>query len=279
MTIEPVIGIQKKDTTISEKEFPSFSIFSTTQMLRDYFQQYGYRFIGFYGGEENLIVVKDNNPELAAMTGEYNCYRVLDYRTGEIVVSNLNVIDALSNQVSTDKTKVFSFTHSIETTPSSMRLICKATSNTVLEAESMRFISPNILLVNNYGLEFIYSLLETRAYPIMKPDPIVYFGKNPEQFVDMRDGMYLTFQTMIKPLYANYINLLELATMYPYGEKIGNRFKLLNYPIRHGIFYKNADFSQTKWYPSLEERDKVLKELGILVENVLEGNYVKIKKD
>ena len=48
MTIEPVIGIQKRATTISEKEFSSFSIFSTASMLREYFVQYGYQFIGFY---------------------------------------------------------------------------------------------------------------------------------------------------------------------------------------------------------------------------------------
>ena len=66
MTIEPVIGIQKRATTISEKEFSSFSIFSTASMLREYFVQYGYQFIGFYENSKDIIVVKDNNLEEAA---------------------------------------------------------------------------------------------------------------------------------------------------------------------------------------------------------------------
>ncbi len=277
MTIEPVIGIQKKAATISEKEFSSFSIFSTSAMLREYFVQYGYHFIGFYYGNKDIIVVKDNNLEDAALTGDYNVYHAFCYRSGKIVEKRLSVVDALSNSLHLDEIKIYCFTHCIEASSKSMKLIQKSTSETVLEAESLVFIDNDKVLVNNFGVEGIFSISDNTYYPIVKQEVSIYSGKNPEQFVDMRDGMYVTFQNTIQPINVNNANLLEIVSLYPYGEKLGNKLRLLTYPIRYGIFYQNLDSTLTKWYGSKEERDKILEDLGILVEKTLEGNYVKVK--
>ncbi len=277
MTIEPVIGIQKRATTISEKEFSSFSIFSTASMLREYFVQYGYQFIGFYENSKDIIVVKDNNLEEAALTGDYNIYHAFHYPSGQIVKKRISIVDVLSNSLHLDGIKIYCFTHYIEKTSNGMKLIEKATSETLLEAEFLAFIDEDKVLVNNFGLEGIYSISERHFYPIMKREPNIYSGKNPELFVDMRDGMYVTFQNTIQPIHVNNANLLEIVSLYPYGEKLGNRLRLLTLPIRYGIFYQNVDTTLTKWYESKEERDKLLEDLGVLVENALERNYVKVK--
>lgn len=279
MTIEPVIGIKGKKQMVSEKEFSSFSIFSTAQMLREYFTQYGYHVVGFYDKEKEQVVVKDNNLEVALMTGNYNTYRVLNYRTGEVVISKLDITEAANYFFSNDLTKVYSFTHSIEQGENEMRLIHKATSTTVLSAESIMLVSSDLLLVNNYGLESIFCISENQNYPLAKSEKTVYMGNTPNEFVDMRCGMYLTFQNTIQPLQVSSANLFEIVKEYPYGEKTGTCFKLLRLPIKYGIFYQNANTSQTKWYETLEERDKILVELGVLVETTLSGQYVKVMKD
>lgn len=279
MIIEPVVGIQKKDTVLSEKEFLSASIFSTASMLRDYFDKYGYHFIGFYEESEDLVVVKDNNPEVAVMTGDYDVYRVYNYKTGEIVVRLLNVEQAGKNLFATGKRKVLSFTHTIETSDSSMKLIDKNTSLTILEAEFMSFLSSDKVLVINFGFESIYSILDGRSYPLIKDDSHIYIGKDSTQFIDMRFGMYVVFQNTIMPLYANYIDLFDIVKRYPYGEKYNGRFRLLTSPIKYGIFYKNEDNSYMKWYNSSDERNQVLSSLGVLVEETLAKEPVKVKKD
>ncbi len=279
MTIEPVIGIQGKNGIVSENDFSAFSVFSTAQMLREYFTQYGYQVVGFYDDNKELVIVKDNNLDLALITGDYNSFRVLNYRTGEIEISRLDITEAASHFFSSDVTKVYSFTHHIDQVDTEMRLIHKATSTTVLEAEFITFLSTDLLLVNSYGLQSIFCISENQSYPIIKREKNIYMGPSPDEFVDMRFGMYLTFQNNIQPLLANSINLLEIVKEYPYGEKRGNRFKLLRLAIKHGIFYKNADTSKTKWYESKEKRDQVLSELGVLVEDTLSGRYVKVMKD
>lgn len=279
MTIEPVIGIQKRDTTISEKEFPSFSIFSTAQMARDYFTRYGYQFIGFYDEEKTLIIVKDNNYDLSIMTGDYNRYEIVDYRIGKVVISSVPIASIAGKIFSRNSITGYSFTHTIEETEEGMRLVSKATSDILLEAESMTFIDFDKLLINNYGLESIFSISEKVAFPLIKKTERVYVGNEPEQFVDMRYGMFVSYQNTIQPILANSTDLFPIVKKYPYGEKKGTCFKLINLPLRYGIFYSNMDTSRTNWYPTMEDRDKILRELGLLAENVLEGKHVKVMKD
>lgn len=279
MTIEPVIGIQSKKTTISEKEFPSFSIFSTVQMAREYFTRYGYQFAGFYDDEKKLVIVKDNNFDLSLLTGEYNRYRVLNYRTGEVVLSSVSIVEIAQKFFPKKPMDNYSFTHEIEKIEDGMRLIKKATSEVVLEAELMLFLDQDKVLINNYGLESIFIISDNAAYPFIKPEQIVYMGNQPENFVDIRNGMFLTYQNTIQPVIISHVNLFTLVKKYPYGEKIANHFKLLNLPLRYGIFYSNEDEARTNWYPTLEDRNKVLGELGLLVEDVLEGKHVKVMKD
>lgn len=276
MVIEPITGMQRGKEIISEKEFPSFFIFSTATMIREYFTQYGYQFIGFYS-DPDYVVVKDNNLEEAIMTADRDVYHVLNYRTGEVVRRQLPVTDALNCSRSKDVVTIFSPDYEIESSDRGMELIQRDTSNIVLEAEEIRFIDTDKVWVNTFGLEAIYSLSENAYYPLLKKEARVYLGSHPEEFVDVRYGMYITFQNVIRPLSISNPNLLDIISQYPYGQKRGNKFHLLNSPLKYGIFYKNGDFSQIKWYPSVEDRDSVLEELGLLTKKVLEGNHVKIK--
>lgn len=278
MVIEPIIGIQKDGKIISEKEFDSFSIFSTSKMLREYFAQYGYQFIGFFYGDKDIVIVKDNNLEISIMTGNVDVYHAFDYRHNRVVQKKLSTTEALSQSFSRSK-KQPCFTHSIESSQRGMRLIQNVTSTVVLEAEKIMMIDSDKALVSNYGLEFIYSMSEGISYPLMKADSSIYCGKHPENFVDMRFGMCVTFQNRIQTMPAFRFSLLDIVEKYPYGEKIGNRFYLLSCPIRHGIFYKNLDVTNTQWYPSEEDREKVLVELGTAIEDTLQKRPVKVKKD
>lgn len=278
MVIEPISGLVKNGEIVSEKEFASFSIFSTAKMLREYFIQYGYQFIGFYCGNEDVIVVKDNNLDVAAMTGDIDVYHAFNYKEGVIVQSRLGVADALVHS-HFHSNKQYCFTHAIESTERGMQLVEKASSTVILEAEMIMFLDGDKVLVSNYGLESIYSLSEGISYPLMKTEPTVYSGKYPDEFVDMRFGMYVTFQSKIQTFPAFRFSLREIVSKYPYGEKIGNRFHLLNYPIKYGIFYKNLNITRTQWYLSEEARDGVLLKLGMLVEDTLDKKYTYVKKD
>lgn len=278
MVIEPIIGIQKDANIISEKEFDSFSILSTAEMLREYFLQYGYQFIGFFCDDKDTIVVKDNNLDVSIMTGDVDVYRALDYKNNTIMQNRLTVSDALIHSFSRSQ-KQPCFTHSIEKTEHGMRLVQNSTSTIILEAEVLQILDSDKVLVRNFGLESIYSLSEGINYPLMKTEPTIYSGKHPEEFVDMRFGMYVTFQHKIQMMPAFRFSLLEIVEKYPYGEKLGNHFHLMSYPIRHGIFYKNLEVTYTQWYSSREEREKVLKELGGIVEGTLKKTYVRGKKD
>ena len=279
MIIEPVVGIQKKDTVLSEKEFPSSSIFSTASMLRDYFKKYGYHFIGFYNDSEDLVVVKDNNQEVSILTGDYDTYQVYNYKTGKVVIRNLNLQTATEKYFPMDKITILSFTHRIESTPSGMRLIHNGLSTTVLEGESMTFFFFFKVLVTNYGLESIYSISEGRNYPLEKAEAYMYIGANSNQFIDMRFDMYVTFRNTIMPVRTKTVDLFDIVRKYPYGERRGTHFMLIASPIKHGIFYQNEDNSYTKWYDSSDERNQVLSSLGILVEKTLAKEPVKVKKD
>lgn len=284
MIIEPIIGIQKRNSIISEREFQRFSIFSTEQLLREYFNNYGYHFVDFYDIDKNLIVVKNSNPELSILLANFDLYQVIDFKTRKVVIGNFDIKDLKNSNLSFRKnirtvSLTYAFTYSIIEEDNKMRLESKSTSNTILTAEKISFITPDLLLVTNYGLESIFSLIEMSSYPLIKTEEKIYYGKMPEKFLDMRNCMYTAVRNTIHPIFLDFVDLRELVEKYPYGQHANNKFQLLDFPLCHGIFYENGETTFARWYAAKEDRDSVLDKLGIAVTTVLEEEKQKIKKD
>ncbi len=269
MRIEPVIGLQAKDKIISEREFEHYSIFRTQDQLEAYFQNYGYHFIGFYDEAKDLIVVKNNNKDLEILLANPNMYRVINYRTREVVIENLGVVEALEKSFPKGGCGLLAtLKYRIDFREGIYHLVDAASHEALLEAEEMYFLNHRLLFYRNYGMEYLFDTENVQVYPLSNTDQRVYMGRE-EFFVDMRTGMYATSPKVVYTYPVDQSNLRELVRMYPYGEIRGNWFHLLNYPIRHGIFYENEDTSKTKWYSSHQERNDVLTSLGILVEEAL----------
>lgn len=280
MIIEAIVGIKKMGKLISEREFPLESITSTSQMLQDYFMNYGYQFVGFFDFDKDLIIVKNNNQELSILQANSNLYQVINYKTGTIVMNDVPLSTVSENRFPFDKCgKIQPIFYTIEEESDVKKLVGKTFSDVILEAQDIHFLNDRLVLVRNYGMEILFDLVEKRNYPLHKREKEIYVGRYPENFMDMRSAMYTIFQNTIHPVAIEQVDLKKLVERYPYGEKIKNHFRLLDSEIYYGIFYQNEDKSLQKWYSSKEERDKVLEQLGFFIEKELTDVKVKMKSD
>ncbi len=275
MRIEPIIGIEQERRMISEREFQAYSIFSTEEMLRDYLAHYGYHFVGTYGSEEDLIVVRNCNRELEILLGEPNLYRVINYKTGEVVLSSLSKWDAVQKTFSKNMVGlVMTKAYRIDYRGNKARLLEGATKIPILEAEEMFFINHKTLFYKIYGLEYILDMEEKKSYPLLNLDNPLYVGKD-ENFLDMRYSIYASSQNTVQAFPLFSCDVKELVEKYPYGKRQGNLFHLLNGRIVYGIAYDNREKSFVYWYPSEGERNNVLNTLGSEIESTLEKSKVK----
>lgn len=280
MIIDPILGIQRKDKIISEREFQFFGIFSTAQMLQSYFENYGYHFIGFFDIEHDLIIVKNNNLEIAILTANYDSYRVINYKTSEVVMDHLDLNEVAQNRQNIRNIRDVSFLlYRIEQEAGKSKVVENATSRVMVEAEEITFLTDRLLLLNISGFEIIFDLETMQSYPLMNVDRNIYVGSNPEGFVDMRTGMYRTFQNTIQPILIHLVDLQELVKKHFYGEKTGNRFRLLDNNFRYGILVETETNTRIRWYDSESERNQILEKIGLAVDSFFPENKVKIKRD
>ncbi len=270
MRIEPIIGIEKGNRILSEREFEHFSIFSTEEMIRSYLANYGYHFVGIYKENSELIVVRNCNRELEMFLGCPNLYQVINYKTGEVVVPALSRLEAIVNEFPKDLIGiVMTKAYRIDRKGGKASLIESSQSSPIIEADEMFFINHKSLFYSICGLEYIFDIEEQQVYPLLNQERVIYVGRD-EDFTDMRTAIYATSQNNVHSFPLFSCNIQELIKKYPYGEKRGKLFHLLNGELHYGISYENEEKSHIHWYASEEDRNHLLTELGLTIEETLE---------
>ena len=269
LKIEPVFGLELRNRVISNREFKRFSIFSTAQVLEEYFKNYGYHFQCFYDEDHELVVVKDCNRELEQLLQNSDNYSVINYKTGEVCARKINISEVLSGTLPEKRKKtLFSFQYRIEEKGRSAILIEKSSSEILLEAEEMYFLDYDKLFYSNYGMEYIYDLQEKVSYPLLKREKRLYVGNHPEEFLDIRKDFYYTFQNAVYPLFLGTIDLYTLD----------EGFRLFPYFPHYGIYYENGSSKKTNWFPSETDRNQVLEQISISISEILETEKGKQKR-
>ncbi len=276
MTIEPILGIQKQDKIISEREFEFFHIFSTKALLENYFKNYGYHFVGFYAENPEYLVVRNHNYELEVLVGNPNLYRVIEYRTGELIKDNLSMNEVVNNKFSDRNVSLTPYLKYRIEGDNPVQLIEKANSQVLITADWIRFLSNTIFLYSICGLEYIYDETTHTSYPLMKKESQIYVGKE-EDFVDLRKAMFFYYNNTIQLLSLDCVNLLELVREYPYSEQLGNRMRLLSLPLKYGVFYQHGSMSEIKWFDKEEEQRLLFQEIKQHMEMVFHPETEKQK--
>lgn len=274
MKILKTVGVEDNGKIISEYDFEHYNILPTKEAIEEYFAKYGYSFVGIYDLAKNLIIVQDKNFEVSMLLGMfYKTFRVINYKTGEIVNSGVT-----SDSLTDDSALLLSFTHRIITNGKRSKLIRTMDSETVLEADFIKFISPNEVLFRKCNLEYIMEVDTLQVYPLVKSEYKVYQGPHPERFIDFRNGMYYQNQRCIFPVDIKDADLDYLVETFPFGEKKDRLFFLLDKAMKYGIRYDSEDTIKEIWYDTEEERDSVYEQVQASVLNIFESAQAKEKE-
>lgn len=250
MKISPTIGIECRGNIISESDFEQYNIISTREAIEEYFSKYGYSFIAPFDLEQNLVIVQDKNFEVSMLLGMfYKSFRVINYKTGEIVNSRIT-----SDGFNYNQATILSFLYRISRYGKKSRLINSDNDEVVLEADLITFLSANEVFFRKYNIDYIMKLETLETYPLIKREYNVYQGPNPEKFIDFRNGMYYQNQRCIFPVDISRADVDYLIHTFPFGEKKDRLFFLLDNPIRYGIRYEDSEVSEI-WFDTIEERD------------------------
>ncbi len=253
MRLECINGIEYNGQTILENEFAKYGILSTREAISDYFKKYGYRYVGVYDLAHDLIIVEDKNLEVEMILGQfYKSYRVINYKTGEVVDSSI----CFSTDSTFSNSKILILGYVVKKSEFGYKLIKVSDESVVLEADRIAVLDSCHVLFTRCNIDYILDLKTMNVYPIVKKDENIYHGTNPESIVDFRNGMYYQNQKVTFQITINSVNIEYLIHRFPYGVKRHKFFMLLSPTIKYGLKFEDANKEQDIiWYDSEEERN------------------------
>ena len=270
MNIRKVDGYQTKNRILSDCDMKAIGIFKTSEQIDYYFKNYGYIYIGPYDLDNDLIVVKDVNKELDVITCNYDNYKVINYKTNEVIEQTKNYIK--NNEVS-----ITSINYHIKVINGIYILKCISDQSSIIEASWMSYISENLICYEKYNIYYIFDTKTNISYPLIKNCKSIYNGKNTNNFVDMR-SIYVHESSEITNWYQlNKVNIDAIISKYPYGEIRNGEFWLLKGTKHYGIEISDTNIKKTLWYSDESDRNNVYTEIYELIFSVFDEHAMPAK--
>lgn len=278
MIINKIIGIKINGEIISEKRFGEYNIFKIEDALKDYFNRYGYLYCGIFDLENNLLIMRNMNPENQGFINKENIYDIVNYRTSETIKYD---IDESIVDISTKKILYTTFSPYFQVLyrDSSYYLINISTREVVLNADEMSLISSERVVYRKHGIYYILELDTMISYPIIKKEKYMYYINEPIDFVDMRYGMFSKLGNVIATYLITNIEIDSLLEDFKYGMKKNHSFQLLDNQIYFGLDINNGTGNNEMWYDSEIERDEFANKLLTVINNLIEDEKLSRKEN